>query len=426
MVAELTVGERIIIHLSHFTKLEDSFDAPIDITQDGIAAALRISRAHAALELKKLKESKEVTERLSHIKKGRTKRKVYFLTRLGAEKSKGIKGFAEEHDIDLSQYQDIRKCKGPEIPGIWASIDDKFKPVVAMSCVFRKPFSREALPDISVSLLPVDEKGMVDLPREFKEYVLSVTDIEKARDYHCFAADYWTRQDDLKEMLYHYVMARRFVDAEILVNSRYKELLLTPDDDLLEAVSEIRDVTKGYSSMVHYVQAEVARRVGRGEYCLILTKVMEASSIPSERFNGYMVEGMLHMDRKEWHLAYRSFIRARGMYDDHINCDLECNIAESLIQNGDYHEPKEVLLRLLKNGFDNPEDEARANFLLGTIAMKTGDDDDAMRLFNRSRQAMIRKQVELLTDLSEAYTSMAMRDKAVEYELVANNLRFSK
>jgi tetratricopeptide (TPR) repeat protein len=362
-------------------------------------------------------------ERLSHIKRGKTKRKVYFLTRSGTDKAKDIKDFAEENNIDLSQYQDIRKCKGPEL---WKALDDKFKPVVAMSCVFRKPFYRDVLPDISVSLLPVDEKGMVDLPRELKEYVLSETDPEKVKDYHTIAADYWMRWDDLKEALYHLVNARRFADAEILVNSRYKELLLVPDDDLLEAVANIRDVTKGYSPMVHYVQAEVARRVGKAEYCLILTKVMEASSIPSERFNGYWIEGMLHMDRKEWHLAYRSFIRARGVYDDHINGALECNIAESLIRDEDYHEPKEILSRLIQHGFENPEDEARAYFLLGTIAIKTGDDDEALRMFSRSRQAMINKQVELLNDLSQLYTSMAMRDKALEMALLANNVKMSK
>ncbi|HOL07627.1 MAG TPA: hypothetical protein PKX44_05065 [Methanomassiliicoccaceae archaeon] len=83
MAITLTVGERILFHLLQYSKYIDSFDAPIDITQDGIAAALRISRAHAALELKKLKNAGEVKERLSHIKRGRTKRKVYFLTPLG-------------------------------------------------------------------------------------------------------------------------------------------------------------------------------------------------------------------------------------------------------------------------------------------------------------------------------------------------------
>ena len=229
MSASLTVGERIIIHLYQYSKFIDTYEVPIDISQDGIAAALRISRAHAALELKKLKDSKLVSERLSHIKKGRTKRKVYFLTLNGEARSKEIHFFAKDNDIDLTQFQDIRKCKGPEL---WNTLDEKFKPVVAMSCVFRKPFKRDVLPDISVSLLPVDERGMVDLPKELKDYVISVTDEEKVKDYHSFAADYWMHWNDLKEELYHLVMARRFCDAELLVYAHSKELLLNPDEDL--------------------------------------------------------------------------------------------------------------------------------------------------------------------------------------------------
>ncbi len=423
MSASLTVGERIIFHLSQYTKFQDSFDVPIDITQDGIAAALRISRAHAALELKKLKDSKDVAERLSHIKKGRTKRKAYFLTAQGERKAVTIKEFAQENAIDLVPLQDIRKCKGPEL---WAALDDKFKPVVAMSCVFRKPFRREVLPDIATSLLPVDERGMVDLPKELKEYVVSVTDPEKLKDYHSFAVDYWSHWDDLKEVLYHLVCAKRYADAEILVFHNAKELLLQPDEDLLEAVSNIRDVTRGYSGLVHYVQAETARRVGMHEYCLIVTKFMEASSIPSERFDGYMIEGLLHLDRKDYNNAYKAFIRARGVYDDHIDTLLECYIAESLIRNGDYHEPREILERLLRRGFENPEEESNTYYLLGQIALKTGEDDEALRMFALSRRAMTNKRTELYNKISEMYYSIGNREKSLEYALKANELRLTE
>ena len=422
MAVALTVGERILFHLLQYTKYLDSFDVPIDITQDGIAAALRISRAHAALELKKLKNAGEVKERLSHVKRGRTKRKVYFLTMAGEARARQIKLYAEENDIDLTPYQDIRKCKGPEL---WSVLDEKFKPVVAMSCVFRKPFRREVLPDIATSLLPVDERGMVDLPKELKEYVLSVTDPEKARDYHSFAADYWLHWDDLKEVVYHLVCARRYADAEVLVFNHASELLLSPDEELLEAVSNIRDVSKGYVGTLRYVQAETARRVGRHEYCLIICKAMETSSIPSERFDGYMIEGLNYMDRQEWELAYSAFIRARNVFDGRVNVMMECNIAEVLIRNNDFHEPKEILQRLLQQRIENPEHESRAYFLLGIIAIRTGEDDEALRMFQLSRAAMRAKQVELLNKVSQMYYANGMRDKSLEFALRASSLKES-
>jgi tetratricopeptide (TPR) repeat protein len=422
MAASLTVGERIIFHLSQYTKYHDSFDVPIDISQDGIAAALRISRAHAALELKKLKDSKEVAEKLSHIKRGRTKRKVYFLTANGEQKAREIKDYARENEIDLTPFQDIRKCKGPEL---WKTLDEKFKPVVAMSCVFRKPFRREVLPDIATSLLPVDERGNVDLPQELKEYVISVTNPEKLKDYHDFAADYWLHWDDLKEVLYHLVCGKRFADAEILVFHHYKELLLAPDVELLEAVSNIRDVTRGYSGIVHYVQAETARLIGMYEYSLIVTKLMESSSIPSERFEGYNIEGHLHLDRKDYQNAYKAFIRARGVFDELVNIPLECDIAESLIRDGDYHEPMEILKTLFKHGFENPEDEARAYHLMGQIALETGDDHEALRMFTLSRNAMRNKQTELYNKISEMYYHNGQRDKSLEYALKANAIKLT-
>ncbi|NLK25872.1 MAG: hypothetical protein GX307_04765 [Euryarchaeota archaeon] len=422
MAVSLTVGERILLHLLQYVKYLDEDVAPIDITQDGVAAALRISRAHAALELKKLKESGDVKERLSRIRRGRTKRKVYFLTVAGEERANEVQDFIEAEGIDLIPYQDIRKCKGPEL---WGVLDEKFKPVVAMSCVFRKPFRRVVLPDIATTLLPTDEQGMVELPSELKEYVLSVTDPEKLRDYHSFAADYWLHWDDLKEVLYHLVCARRHVDAEILLSEHARELLLDADEDLFEAVSNVRNVTEGYTGVVHYMQAETARRVGRHEYCLIVCKLMETSSIPSERFDGYMIEGLMYMDRKDWHNAYKAFIRARGVYDERVDDALECNIAEVLVRNNDFYEPRGVLRKMVYRGIDDPEIEARAYFLLGIIAINTGEDDEAIDMFQLSRAAMKSKQIKLLEEMSEIYYSVGMRDKSLECALEASSLKES-
>ncbi len=168
MPGTLTVGERIVLHLAQYSKYLDSYDAPLDISQDGIAAALRISRAHAAIELKKLKDAGEVVENLVHIKKGKTKRKVYFLSSPGEERARKIHLFAESEGIDVQPFLDLKKCKGPEI---WVGLDIEQRTVLAQACVFRRPFERTALPLTSVSLLPVDPEGMVDMPPDLRAYV---------------------------------------------------------------------------------------------------------------------------------------------------------------------------------------------------------------------------------------------------------------
>lgn len=100
MGGTLTVSERIIYHLSNYVKYEDKFEVPFDVTQDGISQAISISRAHAAIELKKLRSSGTIEERLSHIKKGKSRRKAYFLTVPGKTLANTVVQYANDNAID--------------------------------------------------------------------------------------------------------------------------------------------------------------------------------------------------------------------------------------------------------------------------------------------------------------------------------------
>src|SRR3989442_6967240 len=88
-LSQVTVGERILVHLSWYLRFSDAFECPRETTQEGIAKALGISRAHAALELKRLGASARVEERRAHATRGRTPRKAYFLTAGGARATPG-------------------------------------------------------------------------------------------------------------------------------------------------------------------------------------------------------------------------------------------------------------------------------------------------------------------------------------------------
>jgi len=99
MAGELTVSERILYHLSHYLKFEDKYESPFDVTQDGISQACGISRAHAAIELKKLKAAGIIDERLSHVRRGKARRKVYFLTFAGKAKATDVVQYVKDNDI---------------------------------------------------------------------------------------------------------------------------------------------------------------------------------------------------------------------------------------------------------------------------------------------------------------------------------------
>lgn len=99
MAGELTVSERILYHLNNYVKYEDKYEAPFDVTQDGISQACSISRAHAAIELKKLKATGIVDETLKHVRKGKARRKVYFLTTNGKSKATDVLQYVKDNSI---------------------------------------------------------------------------------------------------------------------------------------------------------------------------------------------------------------------------------------------------------------------------------------------------------------------------------------
>ncbi len=75
----ITIGERIVAYLEQLPvgELTTKDPWPEDATQDGIAAAVGISRAHVALELKRLLGKRLVETTKAHVQPDGTRRKVY-------------------------------------------------------------------------------------------------------------------------------------------------------------------------------------------------------------------------------------------------------------------------------------------------------------------------------------------------------------
>ena len=113
-MSPVTVGERILVHLSWYLRFSDAFECPRETTQDGIAEGLGISRAHAALELKRLKTSAKVEERMAHVAGARSRRKVYFLTPAGAGASRALRDHARAKPVLLVDGAGRREVPGAE------------------------------------------------------------------------------------------------------------------------------------------------------------------------------------------------------------------------------------------------------------------------------------------------------------------------
>ncbi|UCH90217.1 MAG: helix-turn-helix domain-containing protein, partial [Thermoplasmata archaeon] len=79
----ITVNDKILWHLLPYLKYNQEYEMPVDITQDGIARRVGISRGHVAVSIGELKKRGMIEERLSRVRNVGRQRKVYFLTSKG-------------------------------------------------------------------------------------------------------------------------------------------------------------------------------------------------------------------------------------------------------------------------------------------------------------------------------------------------------
>lgn len=90
-LGELTVEERVLIHLLENRLEEGSWDAESNNTQAGISSAVHIQRKHLPRTLKKMSESEEVIQEMRHVAGSKQRRRVYDLTQKGRSRAEEIK-----------------------------------------------------------------------------------------------------------------------------------------------------------------------------------------------------------------------------------------------------------------------------------------------------------------------------------------------
>lgn len=128
-VRDLTVKERILLHLFDFNRFAEEYEAPVEVTQGGIAEATGIRVHHVTQYVKPLISDNLVQEDVRHIKGMPRRRKVYFLPLQGRNKVASLRNalFAETvpfrsqargvRELLLSKiYQEERR--GTSLPGL--------------------------------------------------------------------------------------------------------------------------------------------------------------------------------------------------------------------------------------------------------------------------------------------------------------------
>ncbi|MDR0198694.1 MAG: hypothetical protein LBI08_03010 [Methanomassiliicoccaceae archaeon] len=332
-MTRLTIAERIILHLGRYELMsaDDEFNIPWDLTQDGIASSLRITRAHSSIELKKLREHDKVEERQTHIKGGGVKRKSYKLTPAGMDEAKRLRGFADKEGIDILPMLDMKRC---DPRTIWDSLCEENRDVMGIACVLRCPVPRADLPETTKPVIPVDVNGMTALSNTVKRNVLSVASKEDVRNWHSAASDYWLDRDDTQERLYHLASAGRIRDACRLIVSEREKLLYNINDDLYDILLMI-DVPERY--MVDVMPVKITAAIESGE--LGISEAMINSLKERDPELGLLYSADLAMKRGD-HSAALSVIRSIGRTK---RSEVDLRLAGALGHLGNRKEAMELL-----------------------------------------------------------------------------------
>ena len=86
----LTTEERTLLHLLNHQLPENNWEAPMELTQAGISAAVHVQRKHVPRTLKRLEEQNCLNTTSRHVPGARQRRRVYSLTNEGRERAQSI------------------------------------------------------------------------------------------------------------------------------------------------------------------------------------------------------------------------------------------------------------------------------------------------------------------------------------------------
>lgn len=245
----ITLARRVLLHLYGYRHIDpDSrYEAPFDITQDGIGTAIGISRSHASLVLGQMEKKGLIRSQQATVSSGGngpTVRKVYGLTADGTLECEGLMSSARENGLDLEQIlpRNINHCRSD----MFDAMDRCDRDVLGSLFVISGKVSADSLPrGKGQPLVPVDSKGYVVLKEETRRRYLSRATREELRRWNSIAADWCTDNGrSVGERVIHLANAGRMREAHRLASENPYRMMDSADRRLAEALDAV-DVSCG-------------------------------------------------------------------------------------------------------------------------------------------------------------------------------------
>ena len=111
----VTMNQKVLVHLLSYARWIDRGDAPCQVTQQGIADALRVRRSHVTLALQGLTERALVEHRTMRVVGAARRKKAYALTPLGYERAQETRGLLASLPIHmLDDGSEVPLARVPE------------------------------------------------------------------------------------------------------------------------------------------------------------------------------------------------------------------------------------------------------------------------------------------------------------------------
>lgn len=239
-MSKLTLPEKVLLHLyryRHISETED-FVIPNELTQNGIAEALGISRSHASILVSNLVEDGRVVCRKGRVKGSeKNTRKVYFITPLGCDHCRKIlDGTIPKENLDAAIPQNINYCCSATL---W-SLPKKERDLIGSFIVLRCPVSRKNFDSEIPGLLPFDDRGRLSIKPETKAWFTQRADTDTLREWHSKAADWCAERNcDPKERLYHLFRSNRRHEAVKLALAQRFMFMDFPDKESRDIIDKL-------------------------------------------------------------------------------------------------------------------------------------------------------------------------------------------
>ncbi|MCQ2079196.1 MAG: hypothetical protein MJZ38_03975 [archaeon] len=394
-IKDVTVKDRILLHLARFNNIMpgQEYNVPFDLTQDGIAMVVGITRSHASLDLKKLGESGMITNWQAHQKGVRTRRLVYTITSAGLEKAEQTRTRLEKEGINVDVILDMKKCD-PEVK--WNALSPEDREVFGKVCVFRVPVPRDEFPPTPTGTLPVDFFGMISIPPEVARVYLEKVPQEDVRRWNSWAADWWLKNDNPQERLYHLIAAGRSMEAGKLAVRHEDRFLSNPNEDLLELLNAI-PLTGSLEEDLLWIKSQVAYACRDVEEMKRCAKALESIGTPMYK----IVDAQLSMIRNDHPKAFKC---AKEAYDV-LHCPLAAILmSQACARMGDLKAADDLAVEACDamNRIGDAQDIDEILRARAEIAYMRGDRDTATALLGKAKAAAPQYKKSVLQNLIDS------------------------